>query len=110
MPFVVGPRMNRSIDHPFMFSASPINCRKTSEGLAIGIDFGTTFSRVAVVRNGEFENIPNEHGELTTPSFVAYNKNERLIGDPAKQQISLNAANTIYDVKRLIGRKFNSIQ
>lgn len=78
-----------------------------SEGPAVGIDLGTTFSCVAVVRNDNIEIIPNEIGEYTTPSSVAFSSHECLIGNEAKEQLAMNAANTIFDVKRLIGRKFN---
>lgn len=79
----------------------------TNKSPAIGIDLGTTFSCVSFVRNGKVVIIPNERGKRTTPSFVAFNEFERLIGDAAKHQIAANAENTIFDAKRLMGRKFN---
>merc|ERR1712144_171726 len=74
---------------------------------AVGIDLGTTYSCVGIWQNDRVEIIANDQGNRTTLSYVAFTDTERLIGDSAKNQVAMNPTNSVFDAKRLIGRKFN---
>ena len=76
--------------------------KEESYGTVIGIDLGTTYSCVAVMRNGIVEIIPNDQGNRITPSWVAFTQSERLIGDAAKHQAAINPSCTVYDIKRYV--------
>lgn len=80
---------------------------ESAKNIAIGIDLGSTFSCVAVWQNDRVEVIANDQGNRITPSYVAFNEEERLVGDAAKNQAALNPTNTIYDAKRMIGRRYD---
>jgi heat shock protein 5 len=80
---------------------------KKVEGPCIGIDLGTTYSCVGVMKNGRVEIIPNDQGNRITPSYVSFDENERMVGEAAKNMATVNPAQTLFDVKRLIGRNYN---
>ena len=79
---------------------------ETRTGTIIGIDLGTTYSCVGVFHQGRVEIIANDQGNRITPSYVAFTEEGRLVGDAAKHQATVNIENTVFDVKRFIGRKF----
>ena len=84
--------------------------KESVKGISVGIDLGTTYSCVALWQNDRVEVIANDQGQRTTPSYVAFTNSERLIGDSAKNQVAMNPENTVFDAKRMIGRKYSEIK
>ncbi|XP_042297151.1 LOW QUALITY PROTEIN: heat shock 70 kDa protein-like [Sceloporus undulatus] len=97
------PTIGGSPPHPHSTSVA----RTQPKGPAVGIDLGTTYSCVAVCRNGAVDLIANGHSSRTTPSCVAFTHRERLVGEPGETQAGLDPENTVFCIKRLIGRRYN---
>ena len=84
-----------------------MSSQENINGVAIGIDLGTTYCCNATYRNGKVEIIPSNTGERTTPSFISFNESEIFIGEPAKNILTSNPLNTTYDIKRIMGKSFD---
>ena len=98
--------MNKFLLISCVLIATALCDKKDTKCPVVGIDLGTTYSCVGVFKNGGVEIITNEQGSRITPSVVAFTDDERLVGESAKNQAAQNPQRTVYDVKRLIGRKY----
>jgi hypothetical protein len=103
----VSPRLFAFFRFDSKRESVPAAAQPVAVGTVIGIDLGTTFSCVAVYKDGKVEVIANELGSRLTPSFVAFSEGKRLVGDAAKHQADRSPENTIFNVKRLMGRKYS---
>ena len=106
--FLLSPSIPLSAVAALLIASAPtaLADEEASIGTVIGIDLGTTYSCVGVFKNGRVEIISNDQGNRITPSYVAFTDGERLVGDAAKNQATINPEKTVFDVKRLIGRKY----